>query len=59
PRLYAWCGTEDSLLDINDAFDAHLNALGIAHTYETSEGDHSWRYWDEKIRRGLSFAFEA
>ncbi|MBQ7407404.1 MAG: esterase family protein [Clostridia bacterium] len=58
PRLYAWCGTEDSLLDINDAFDAHLNALGIAHTYETSEGDHSWRYWDEKIRRGLSFAFE-
>ena len=57
PRIYAWCGTEDSLLAANDAFSAHLSALGIAHTYETSAGDHSWRYWDEKIRKGLSFAF--
>ena len=57
PRIYMWCGTEDSLLATNDAFDAHLTALGIAHVYETSEGDHSWRYWDDQIRNALHFAF--
>lgn len=57
PRIYTWCGTEDSLLATNDAFSNHLTALGIAHVYETSEGDHSWRYWDDQIRNALHFAF--
>ncbi len=56
PRIYMWCGTEDSLLSANEAFSQHLNAIGIAHTYETSAGDHSWKYWDERIRDGLRFA---
>ena len=59
PRIYMWCGTEDSLLTANDAFSEHLDALGIAHTYATSTGDHSWRYWDEKIRDGLAFALSS
>ena len=53
PRLYTWCGTEDSLLPANDAFSAHLDSLGIPHLYETSAGDHSWHCWDEMIRKGL------
>ena len=58
PRLYTWCGTEDSLLVANNAFSAHLDQLGIPHLYETSEGDHTWRYWDEKIRTGLEYCLK-
>ena len=55
PRLYAWCGTEDTLLPINRAFDEHLSSLGIPHLYEESEGDHSWKWWDLHIAPALSW----
>ncbi len=55
PKLYQWCGTEDALLCANNEFSALLDKLGVAHEYRTSEGTHSWRYWDEKIREGLDF----
>jgi S-formylglutathione hydrolase FrmB len=58
PRLYTWCGTEDSLLAANNAFSTHLDSLGVSHLYETSEGDHTWRYWDEKIRTGLEYCLK-
>ena len=50
PRIYMWCGTEDSLLLANDSLSAHLSSLGVSHEYRTSEGDHSGRFWDAKIR---------
>ena len=53
PALYLWCGTEDSLIEINGRFHDHLRALDIAHTYEYSEGDHSWKWWDKHIQSGL------
>ena len=59
PRIYMWCGTEDSLLEANNAFSEHLTELSVAHTYETSEGDHTWKYWDEKIKSGLNYCFGA
>lgn len=58
PKLYLWCGTEDSLLTINDAFHQHLTALSIPHHYETSEGDHTWKWWDLQIRPALSYILE-
>lgn len=58
PKLYIWCGTEDSLLPINDAFHQHLADLDIPHHYETSEGDHTWRWWDFHIRPALSYILE-
>ncbi len=54
PYLYLWCGEEDSLLAINRAFDAHLTELGVAHTFESSEGDHSWKWWDLHLESALS-----
>lgn len=55
PEIYMWCGTEDRLLDINKSFSSHLSDLGIAHTFESSEGDHSWKYWDMHLKSALDF----
>lgn len=53
PEIYLWCGTEDSLIDINDKFHNHLTDLDISHTYQSSEGDHSWKWWDMHIENAL------
>ena len=55
PKLYMWCGTEDSLVDINYAMDEHLNALGVHHEFKTSQGDHSWKWWDLHIQDGVQY----
>ena len=53
PKLYLWCGEQDDLLAINQDFSAHLTNLGIPHTFETSEGNHSWRWWDLHLQSAL------
>jgi S-formylglutathione hydrolase FrmB len=55
PRLFACCGTEDTLLDDNRAFHGHLDSLSFAHTYEESVGAHEWEYWDAQIQRVLNW----
>lgn len=55
PKLYMWCGTEDHLIDVNRSFDRHLTELGVAHTFETSEGDHSWKWWDLHMQGALEW----
>lgn len=53
PKLYLWCGTEDTLITVNRAYAQRLTDLGIAHTYEESEGTHKWVFWDLHIQDGL------
>ena len=53
PKLYLWCGVDDSLIDINRRFCGELEALGIEHTFVESEGDHTWKWWDMHIKSGL------
>ena len=55
PKLYMWCGTEDELINVNCSFDQHLTELGIAHKFETSEGDHTWKWWDLHIQGALEW----
>ncbi|MBQ2819494.1 MAG: esterase family protein [Clostridia bacterium] len=55
PKLYLWCGTEDDLLSANLLFDQHLTELGISHRFETSEGNHSWKWWDRSIQKALDW----
>ena len=55
PKLYAWCGEQDFLFKSNEKFIAHLDTLGMDITYETSEGDHRWEYWDKWIQRVLEW----
>ncbi len=57
PKMFLWCGTEDRLINVNREFSAHLEKLGVEHTYRESEGDHSWKWWDLHIRDGLEFLF--
>ena len=55
PKLYMWCGTEDTLIDVNRSYDKHLTELDIPHKFETSEGDHSWKWWDLHIQGALEW----
>ena len=56
PDIYMWCGTEDYLLGVNRLFDNHLTELGLSHVFETSEGNHSWKWWDLHIQDALKWA---
>lgn len=58
PKLYLWCGTEDSFLVTNREYDALLTQLQIPHSYEESEGDHSWKWWDLHIQDALRYLLE-
>jgi len=57
PDFYMWCGTEDSLLDINRKFSAMLSEFGYKHLFEYSEGNHSWKWWDLHIKDVLKYCF--
>ena len=53
PQIYMWCGTEDSLCRSNDKLAAYLTQNKFPITYETSHGNHSWKYWDEQLERAI------
>ena len=55
PNIYMWCGTEDGLIKANDRFSALLTELGVDHLYESSEGNHSWKWWDIHVQSGLDY----
>lgn len=57
PRIYMWCGLEDTLITVNRSFDKHLSELGVGHTFQESEGDHSWKWWDLHIQSALEWEF--
>ena len=54
PKIYMWCGVDDALLRANNELDATLTELGVEHTYETSEGNHRWEWWDMHILPALN-----
>lgn len=58
PKLYLWCGEQDELLLHNDRFHELLDTLSVKHVYKTSEGDHSWRWWDLHIQAAMQYLFE-
>ena len=55
PKMYMCCGTEDRLLEANRSLRDHLLSEGVALTYEESEGDHNWDFWNEYIRKILNW----
>ena len=58
PEIFMWCGTEDSLMAVNQQFEEHLLTLGVAHICKYSEGDHSWKWWDLHIQDALNWLEE-
>lgn len=57
PEFFLWCGTEDSLIEINRKYKKLLEELEIKHTYSESEGNHSWKWWDKHIERAVGHFF--
>lgn len=55
PRLYGWCGTSDFLYQVNKKVWKIAEELGYDLTLEESEGNHQWKYWDNKIQDVLSW----
>lgn len=55
PGLWAWCGTEDGLLEQNRRVTHDLSAMGYEVNYNESPGAHTWDKWDEQIRPALEF----
>lgn len=56
PFLYLDCGTEDDLVQQNQAFAALLVEKKIAHEYREVPGVHNWDLWDRQIREVLKLA---
>jgi S-formylglutathione hydrolase FrmB len=58
PYLYFDCGTEDGFLKTNRELAAILRERKIPHEYRELPGDHSWVYWDQRVREVLKLAAE-
>ena len=55
PKLYFWCGQQDKLIHCNRDFHELMNELGVVHSFEESEGNHSWKWWDLHIQDALRY----
>ena len=55
PRLYISCGLQDDIYPQSQEFIKQLRSLEIPYTYEEWNGGHDWIFWDESIRRALSW----
>lgn len=58
-RLRFCVGLDDHLLGANREFHAHLESLGLDHTYEELPGDHSWHFVDAQLPKVLDFMEES
>lgn len=59
PAIAFDCGVDDTLLDDNRAFHAHLEQLGVPHIYREHPGGHTWDYWDTHIVEALDYHLAA
>ena len=58
PKMYLWCGESDSLLTTNRDFRDLLVDKNIPHSYNESEGNHSWKWWDLHIQDALDYLLD-
>lgn len=56
PDIYMAVGTEDFLLEPNNAFKAYLESLNIPVTYFTGPGIHDFVFWRAQLKAGLEWA---
>lgn len=55
PQIYMACGTEDFLLDKNEAMAATLRKYHVPLRYEKAPGAHEWDFWDTYIKKALDW----
>jgi enterochelin esterase-like enzyme len=49
PRLFLACGSDDHLFSTMRDLHEELTSLGIAHTWSTAPGAHTWKYWSSVL----------
>ncbi|MCE5286719.1 MAG: hypothetical protein LLG02_12845 [Pelosinus sp.] len=57
PKIYTACGTNDFFHDDNVRFQGEMKKLDFAFTYEEWAGVHDWFFFNEALRKSLSFYF--
>lgn len=54
PELYLACGSADMLYSDNKRFHEIVSQQGFESTFEEWEGNHTWEFFDEALKRALS-----
>jgi len=57
PRLFMACGDQDLRQEQNQRFSDWLKKHGYDNTYDHSEGDHNWHYFNPVMDKALAFMF--
>ena len=55
PMLYQCCGTEDFLYEDNTRFKKIMDKKKFDYTYEEWAGNHTWEFWDDEIKKVLTW----
>lgn len=55
PHIIIDCGTDDPLLEENQALHTILQERRIPHTYIERPGSHDWLYWEEAVAFQLMY----
>lgn len=55
PRIYMGVGKGDFMYEDNLRLRDCFQALSYDFTYEESEGDHNWQFWDTYVQRALDW----
>jgi S-formylglutathione hydrolase FrmB len=53
PKIYAACGTEDTLQKENIRFKEQIEKLTIDYTYEEWAGAHDWQFFNDALKKAL------
>lgn len=57
PLIWFACGKDDSLVTRNEELAAKLKAKGIKHTYQTTEGNHTFTVWRRYLAEFMPLLF--
>lgn len=55
PKFYLTCGKEDGMIDLNRQFSDEMKKLDFDVTYEEWNGNHDWYFFNESLKKALSF----
>ena len=55
PKMYMACGLQDGLILPNRILRDHFKAQGMDVTYEETDGNHDWDFWDTQIQKVLAW----
>lgn len=55
PKIWMWCGHDDSFVGCNRRMNDHLKALGYDVTYSETDGNHGWVYWNTQLDNIFKF----